>query len=92
MHEGYEPFSKSGWSGRGAARVPIPHLGEDTLEVLLKQYGDNIRGMEGALYQSLQQMKEIGDIELQGRNPSQSLRPPVAQQCECPGCGVREKA
>lgn len=62
MHRCYEPFLTSGWSGRAAG--PIPHLPEDTLEVLLKQYGDDVRGMEGALYHSLQQMKEIGDIEI----------------------------
>ena len=43
---------------------PIPSIPSTTIDVLIEQFGDDVRSMEKVLYQYLQDMEEIGDVQM----------------------------
>ena len=50
------------WARRGPG--PVPVVPPRTVDALVALFGDDLRAMEGALYEALQQAKEIGDVEV----------------------------
>lgn len=50
------------WARRGPG--PIPVVPPRTLRRLRARFGDDIRSMEGALYEAVQRMREVGDVEV----------------------------
>ena len=50
------------WARR--APGPLPVVPRSTIETLVTLFGDDVRAMEGALYEALQRAQEIGDVEL----------------------------
>jgi hypothetical protein len=47
---------------RGPGRVP--RVSRDTVLKLIKRHGGNVRAMELTLYEAVQRMKEVGDVEV----------------------------
>ncbi len=51
-----------GWARRGPG--PVPRVPPDTLVRLLDRHGDDLRAIEGALYEAFQRVAEGTDVEL----------------------------
>jgi len=51
------------WASRDPGE-PVPRLGEAALHGLLKRFGDDLRGMEGYLYDVFQEVREVGDVKV----------------------------
>ena len=50
------------WARRGQG--PVPTVPDPTLRTLIERHGDDVRAIEGALYDSIQAMKEPGHVEV----------------------------
>ena len=50
------------WARRGPG--PVPQVGVATARILLERHGDDLRAIEGSLYEVFQQLEEIGDVEV----------------------------
>ena len=55
------------WARRGEGEVPW--LEDEDLDALIGRFGDDVRGMEGWLYERVQRMEEVGRIEVVGAAP-----------------------
>jgi len=51
-----------GWARRGAG--PVPEVPETALRALIQRHGDDVRAIEGTLYDAIQSMKEPGPVEV----------------------------
>jgi hypothetical protein len=43
---------------------PIPRVRRDTVERLVAAHGEDVRAMEWALYEGIQRLEEVGDVEV----------------------------
>jgi len=43
---------------------PVPWVSRDTVQSLIRQHGENVRAMELALYEGVQRLREVGDVQL----------------------------
>jgi len=50
------------WARRGPG--PVPVVGDSTLRELIRRHGDDLRAIEGTLYDAFQGMKETGHVEV----------------------------
>jgi hypothetical protein len=51
-----------GWARRAAGAVP--EVADTTLRELIRRHGDDVRAIEGTLYDAIQSMKEPGHVEV----------------------------
>ena len=50
------------WARRGPG--PVPRVPRHALVRLLDEFGDDLRAIEGALYEAIQRKREVSDVEL----------------------------
>jgi hypothetical protein len=43
---------------------PVPSVSRDTVESLIERHGEDVRAMELALYEGVQQLREVGDVQV----------------------------
>jgi hypothetical protein len=48
------------WARR--APGPVPEVSDDALRALIRRHGDDVRAIEGTLYEAIQSMKEPGPV------------------------------